>query len=681
MIYRAEDLMNKYNRSLILILMTGFALWTLPATGQTAEDKGDNADTIQGITLYVSKLGDNSDGRTWATAFTTVQAALDAIPDARGGHRVVIRPDTYMEANLSVPYPGAPGAYNLLIGDVNGSLGSGTTGQVILDAGDPEKGFKSYDWWSTIRATQQGWSQEHQDATFSAICWDRWILRNLYATGGDAGFFWDCTNRVEPFTVIVEDCISIGRAFGGGVASCLSRTEEPIVFRRCTLWALDWWGDTGAAYVRVENEAMPDQPDVYFEDCVLASPQCALKGGNFGFHTYTRAKASRCRLVVLNFSQPVGTPSDGIIVSVQNGKYFHVDLEDSTLMGYKVFGVKVDTDSVSDLHYTTTGDVKAYVQYTQAIPEGIHRLSHWPADLFSAISPPLPDRDIPVLNRQDVVARDLCEVSHVHWQGRLCRMECIRPGEGGTHSDYYLLLRDAETGEELARFAEGYGLASAFVDGDTFYAFASRWEDGNWNDVTRFSSKDLNQWETAVAITQENEHLFNSSVCKGADGYVMAYESNDSAYPAFTIKFATSTDLNSWAKLPEATFGTNRYTACPFITYAHGYYYVLYLEHRSPRWLFETYITRTGDLKNWELSASNPVLSPDILGEGINVSDPDLIEHEGKTRLYYAAGDQLKWMNIKWAEFDGDLAGFLETWYRAPGIPDSGSVGYKKPVK
>ena len=51
MIYRAEDLMNKYNRSLILILMTGFALWTLPATGQTAEDKGDNADTIQGITL------------------------------------------------------------------------------------------------------------------------------------------------------------------------------------------------------------------------------------------------------------------------------------------------------------------------------------------------------------------------------------------------------------------------------------------------------------------------------------------------------------------------------------------------------------------------------------------------------------------------------------------------------
>jgi hypothetical protein len=51
-------------------------------------------------TLYVSKLGNNSDGRSWRTAFRTIQAALDAIPDDLGGHRVIIRPDTYAEANL-----------------------------------------------------------------------------------------------------------------------------------------------------------------------------------------------------------------------------------------------------------------------------------------------------------------------------------------------------------------------------------------------------------------------------------------------------------------------------------------------------------------------------------------------------------------------------------------------------
>ncbi|NLV43693.1 MAG: hypothetical protein GXY07_04260 [Candidatus Hydrogenedentes bacterium] len=644
---------------------------TMTALGQPVPAEEE---ALQGVMFYVSKLGDNTDGLSWRTAFTTLQAALDAVPDDKGGHTIVVRPDTYMEANLAPAHPGAAGAYNTLVGDWDGGLGSGASGWAVIDSGDPTKGFKSYDWWSTIRATQQGWSEEHKDATFSAICWDRWQLRRLYATGADAGLFWDCTNRVEPFTVVVEDCVSIGRAFGAGVASCLSRTDEPIVFRRCGLWALDWWGDTAAAYVRVENESMPDRPDVYFEDCVMASPQCALKGGNFGFHTYTRAKATRCNMVVLNFSQPVGTPSDGIIVSVQNGKYFHVDLEDSTVMGYKVFGVKVDTDSVNALGFTTTGDVKAYVQFTQPVPEGFYRLTHWPTDLFASMAPPALTAAGPVLERRETVIRDLCEVSHVHWQGRLCRMECIRPGQGGTQADYYLLLRDAETGAEIARFAEGYGLASAFVHEDTFYAFASRWEEGNWNDVTCFSSRDLKAWESTVAIVQENEHLFNSSVCRGPEGFAMAYESNDPAYPAFTTKFAVSPDLKTWTKVPEATFGTNRYTACPFITHANGFYYVLYLERREPRWFFETYITRSKDLKGWERSAANPVLSPAALGEGINVSDPDLIEHDGKTRLYYAAGDQLTWMNILWAEYNGPLSRFLESWYAAPGIPDGGAV-------
>lgn len=644
---------------------------TMTALGQPVPAEEE---ALQGVMFYVSKLGDNTDGLSWRTAFTTLQAALDAVPDDKGGHTIVVRPDTYMEANLAPAHPGAAGAYNTLVGDWDGGLGSGASGWAVIDSGDPTKGFKSYDWWSTIRATQQGWSEKHKDATFSAICWDRWQLRRLYATGADAGLFWDCTNRVEPFTVVVEDCVSIGRAFGAGVASCLSRTDEPIVFRRCGLWALDWWGDTAAAYVRVENESMPDRPDVYFEDCVMASPQCALKGGNFGFHTYTRAKAIRCKMVVLNFSQPVGTPSDGVIVSVQNGKYFHVDLEDSTVMGYKVFGVKVDTDSVNALGFTTTGDVKAYVQFTQPVPEGFYRLTHWPTDLFASMAPPALTAAGPVLERRETVIRDLCEVSHVHWQGRLCRMECIRPGQGGTQADYYLLLRDAETGAEIARFAEGYGLASAFVHEDTFYAFASRWEEGNWNDVTCFSSRDLKAWESTVAIVQENEHLFNSSVCRGPEGFAMAYESNDPAYPAFTTKFAVSPDLKTWTKVPEATFGTNRYTACPFITHANGFYYVLYLERREPRWFFETYITRSKDLKGWERSAANPVLSPAALGEGINVSDPDLIEHDGKTRLYYAAGDQLTWMNILWAEYNGPLSRFLESWYAAPGIPDGGAV-------
>jgi len=627
----------------------------------------------QGMTLYVSKLGDNSDGSSWSKAFTTIQAALDAVPDENGGHRITIRPDTYMEGMLTPVFKGAAGAYNELVGDVDGRYGSGTTGYVIIDSGDPGKGFKSYDWWGPIRANQEGWSEAHTDPTFSAIIWDRWVLRNLYVTGGDGGLFWDLTDQVKPFTIVVEDCISIGRAFGGGVASCLSRPEEPITFRRCKLWALDWWGDTAGAYVRVENPSKPETTDVVFEDCTMVSPQCALKGGNYGFHTYMRVKLNRCRLVALNFSQPAGTPTDGIIQSVQNGKYLHVDLEDTTLMGYKVFGVTVEKDTEKDIGYTTKGAVQAYVQFQQDVPEGFYRLQQWPVEVFQTIVFPQPAVHALKLTERELIRKDMCELSGVVWRERLCHMACVRPAGGGSIEDYYLELTDAETGGELARFAQGYGLACAHVDNGTFYVFASRY-DNNWNDVTLFKSSDLHHWEKKVVIQQEKEHLFNSSVCEGPDGFVMAYESNDPNYPPFTTKFALSKDLENWHKLPDAVFGTNRYTACPCIRYVNGYYYVLYLERRPPRHYFETYITRSKDLKYWELSSANPVLRPTEIDDGINASDPEVVEFEGKTYVYYAVGDQLTWMNIKRCVYPGSLQNFCEQWYIQPGIEDRGTL-------
>jgi hypothetical protein len=471
----------------------------------------------------------------------------------------------------------------------------------------------------------------------------------------------------------VEDCVSIGRAFGGGVASCLSRHEEPITFRRCHLWALDWWGDTAGASVRVENETMPEQPDVLFEDCTMVSPQCALKSSNYGFHTFTHVKITRCRLITLNFSQPHGTPTDGIIQSVQEGKLLHVDLEDCTLMGYKVFGVKVKKETVGEIRYTTKGDVKAYVQFQQEMPKGFHRLAHWPVEAFQTLVPPEPRLPSKLVDKE-LVRRDLCEVSPFVWKGRLCYMECVRPGSGGTASDYYLLLKEAETGRELARCAEGYGLASLLVHKNTFYIYASRWDNGNWKDVTLFKSSDLQHWESKVVIEGEKEGLFNTSVCKGSNGFVMAYESNDPSYPPFTIKFARSPDLEHWKKIPEATFGTNRYTACPCIRYTNGWYYVLYLEQRTPRHVFETYITRSRDLRHWELSVANPVLRAEDLDEGINASDPEILEFKGKTYVYYAVGDQLTWMNIKRAVYPGPMAEFLESLYASPGIPDWGTA-------
>jgi hypothetical protein len=651
------------------VLAAGVLLAIGCASRGLAEEQGR-----MGTTFYVSKLGDNSDGLSWATAFTEIQTALDAIPDDQGGHRIIVRPDTYMEANMLPAYPGAKAAYNQFIGDFDGRFGSGTTGHVVLDAGAPRKGFKSYDWWGNIRAYQKGWSTEHTQETVSAIQWDRWILRRLYATGGDGGLCFDCTNRIEPFTVVVEDCISIGRAFGCGAMSCLSRSNEPITFRRCNMWSLDEWGDTAAGYVRIENKSMPKYHDIVFEDCTMVSPQCALKAGNYGFHTYTHVLVKNCRLVALNFSQPHGTPTDGVVQSVQNGKYLQVDFENCILMGFKVFGVKVDKDSARDIGYSTKGSVLGYVQYTQQVPEGFHGLGRWPVDAFATRAPPAPAKPTPVLSKRQLVVPDMCEVSTFVWKLRLCRMECHRPARGGSKEDYYLLLRDVESGDEMTRFGVGYGLASCHVKEGVFYAFASRFEENHWNDVTLFKSLDLKTWQQKVIVKQEHEHLFNSSVCAGPEGFVLAYESNDPTYPAFTTKFASSDDLETWTKLPDATFGTNRYTACPCVRYVNGYYYVLYLENRRPSHVFETYVTRSKDLQTWELSSANPVLAPTGLDEGINASDPEVVEFGGKTFVYFAVGDQLTWMNVKRGEFDGTLRQFFERWYAQPGVRDCGDM-------
>lgn len=371
----------------VLVALSGNVLPAARAAGDPARPERT------GVTLHVSKAGDNSDGSSWAKAFHTIQAALLAVPDDRGGHRILVRPDTYMEANLYPSRKGAAGSYNLLVGDVDGRLGSGARGRVVIDSGDPSRGFKSYDWWGPIRAYSKGWSKEHKAETTSSLDWDRWVLRGLYVTGGDAGIFFDLTDKTgSPFSVVVEDCVSIGRAFGGGMAGSSCRPGEPIVFRRCYLLCLDWWGDAAGAYVRAHNKTMPSEPDAVFERCTLAGPDNAVQVGYPSFTDVSSHLVFRdCRMIVLNFSQPSGTPSSGIICCDIPGKNCRLELEDCTLMGYKVFGISAGNGTRKDpVACTTRGHVRAYVQYQQDVPTGFERLTRWPAEAFEALAPLAP---------------------------------------------------------------------------------------------------------------------------------------------------------------------------------------------------------------------------------------------------------------------------------------------------
>ena len=637
-----------------------------------------------GLTLHVSKLGNDSDGRSWRTAFHSIQAALDAVPDDLGGHRVIIRPDTYAEANLDSKHKGAPGAYNLIEGDWDGRLGSGTNGWVVIDSGAPpvivrtnpkaptgnptfmilkegdpntETGLKSVDWWGPWRC----------DPAYSAAGWDRWIFRRLYCTGSEGGVGWDMTCQAGvAFSAIVEDCVGLGRFAGACVIGHVGRPGEPVVFRRSYFMCLDVWGDAGAVYVRAHNQSMPATPDAVFEDCTLVGADNALQVGYPKFEGYSRVRFKQCRLMVLNFSQPHGTPSTGAVYSDLAGKFLHVDFEDCTVMGYRVLGAR-DDDLFS---YSTQGTNRAYVQYRQPVPEGFERLRFWPVEVFNEVLPPrfhAAAATRPRLIKLPVaIGPSAMENTPILFNGRPLLVLNRRDDTKSKTDDYtrsmHLYLWDLATGREVAQFGEGHSFANAYVNGPELLVFASEGSNRDWfQSIYRFSTTDLKNWKRELAIPQApGEHLFNVSVCRDDQGYVMVYESDKPVQ--FCFKFARSADLSHWRKLDGLAFTGlgGEYSACPVIRHVAPYYYVIYLHAAVPGhkgWI--SFLARSQDLVAWELSPFNPILEAGP-GEGVNNSDVDLFEFEGNTYVFYATGDQQTWGCVRLAMFAGPLREFFE---------------------
>lgn len=270
----------------------------------------------------------------------------------------------------------------------------------------------------------------------------------------------------------------------------------------------------------------------------------------------------------------------------------------------------------------------------------------------------------PRLIRTGMVSGDYGEMTPVIFRGKpLLLASAPSTAEANPYSNRCLWVEDVVTHRVVATLAEGYAFGSGFVHDDTFYAFTAPENKMGAQRIDSFWSKNLKDWESAnVLVCDENERVYNESVCEADDRFVMAYEVNDMKYQPFTIKFAESVDLQTWTKIPDAIYGTDRYTACPTLRYIDGTFYMLYLEQISPKWWFETYLTRSVDLIHWEQALRNPVLASEGV-ESINASDIDLVELSGRVVIYYIYGDQMLWGKSTSAEFNGTLKEFFEYYY------------------
>jgi len=277
-------------------------------------------------------------------------------------------------------------------------------------------------------------------------------------------------------------------------------------------------------------------------------------------------------------------------------------------------------------------------------------------------------RTNPRLIRSGQASTQFFEMTPVVFGGEFLLLGSVHPDtEGNPFDERCLWIEDVSTGEVRSTFAPGYGLGSAFVDDDTFYTFGIPNDSRGADHIDCFASTDLEHWESFPVLNAlEGEELFNESVCRAGDRYVMAYESRDAHYPPFTIYFAESRDLRTWERITGPVYGTDRYTACPSIRFIDGYFYMLYLEHRKPKWWFETFLTHSKDLVHWEQSPKNPVLDPED-AEEINASDADLVELQTAdgpvVRVYYCTGDQKTHGTVTWAEFPGTEEAFFGYYY------------------
>lgn len=267
----------------------------------------------------------------------------------------------------------------------------------------------------------------------------------------------------------------------------------------------------------------------------------------------------------------------------------------------------------------------------------------------------------PLIEKLGTIDLDLVETQPIVFRDQLYRFESVRTRYKGNLTDEpYFRFVDPASGEAMPGFAKGHDLGSVFVDGETMYVFGTP----GWGSptITMFWSKDLKTWKSKRILELPGWKLYNCSVCKAGERYVMAFEVGgppEVIGAGFTNRFAESNDLLDWKVLDEpAVFTKKRYSACPTIRYEDDWFYVVYLKSMGNR-QYNPAIVRSRDLAHWESSPLNPIMhfgdadkriaNPRLTNsqqqeitkaQNNNNSDVDFCEYNGRVIINYSWGDQ-----------------------------------------
>ena len=170
----------------------------------------------------------------------------------------------------------------------------------------------------------------------------------------------------------------------------------------------------------------------------------------------------------------------------------------------------------------------------------------------------------PLIVKKGTIDCDIVESTPIVFKNKIYRYEYIRTKYwDNATDDSYSRFVENETGITTKSFAKGFHLGSAFVYDETIYVTAvDIW---NGEQIHIFSSKDMENWESWMAFKLLGYGLFNTSLTRDDDKFVLMFEIGKPEAEAgkrFTANFATSTDLKKWNVLSsEHNYAKDRYTA------------------------------------------------------------------------------------------------------------------------
>jgi alpha-L-fucosidase len=239
-------------------------------------------------------------------------------------------------------------------------------------------------------------------------------------------------------------------------------------------------------------------------------------------------------------------------------------------------------------------------------------------------------------------------------------------------------IRDVETNEILSVPLRNHYFGAGFLHEGRLHIYAGDYGvDLPWRHHKKINwiySDDLVHWSDPVTVieSEENELLFNTAICRGADRFIMLYETDDARWPPFTFKYCESDDLVHWKRIPGAVYGVDKYVGGPALYYADGWYYTLYVNSPADGF-YDTRITRSQDLIHWQDAPEDrPVLPvvpthipdpahPDVFE--LSASDAELCFWQNKTLVYFHSGNQQGIATLQVAEFDGQPEEFLAHYF------------------